>query len=274
MTPPATVGIGNLSVMARVRQVISGDAAASFVSAGVRKPLARAAHQGRNREQRIILSFSRFGLYSIKGLRMHRIGLLLLCTGLFAQDGPIGIVRGDLVLWEGTTSSGLLTVSNTTGEFRCGFDAKTWMERDGQRVAVGAFAPGDRIEIVADRKPGTKTCYARTVHAVDRPVARYGPGRRPLLKLGPSPTEAWAPRGDLTFAGVVMEVTPRTLVLRTRSEPRQTLLLRSDTRFMSEGVRVEPNALQVNTRVFVRAGRNLENEVEAYQVIWGDIFHP
>jgi len=205
---------------------------------------------------------------------MNWMGVLFLSAGLLAQDGPMGIVRGDMVTWEGSPVSGLLTVSNTNGEFRCGFDAKTWMERDGQRVAIGAFGPGDRVEIVADRKPGSKVCYARTVHAVDQPVARFGPGRRPLLKLGPSPTEAWAPRGDMTFAGVVTQLTPELLVLRTRSEPRQTLLLRSDTRFMSEGQRVERADLHVNTRVFVRAGRNLDNEVEVYQVIWGDIVRP
>ncbi len=78
----------------------------------------------------------------------------------------------------------------------------------------------------------------------------------------------------MTFAGVVTQLTPELLVLRTRSEPRQTLLLRSDTRFMSEGQRVERADLHVNTRVFVRAGRNLDNEVEVYQVIWGDIVRP
>jgi hypothetical protein len=29
--------------------------------------------------------------------------------------------------------------------------------------------------------------------------------------------------------------------------------------------------LTVNTRVFVRAGRNLEGGIEAYQVVWGEI---
>jgi hypothetical protein len=37
---------------------------------------------------------------------------------------------------------------------------------------------------------------------------------------------------------------------------------------------VEPADLKPNMRVFVRAGRNLYNEVEAYQVIWGTILMP
>ena len=28
------------------------------------------------------------------------------------------------------------------------------------------------------------------------------------------------------------------------------------------------------TRVFVRAGKNLDDQVEAYQIIWGDIMEP
>jgi hypothetical protein len=30
----------------------------------------------------------------------------------------------------------------------------------------------------------------------------------------------------------------------------------------------------VNERVFVRGGRNLEDEIEAYQVVWGGILRP
>jgi hypothetical protein len=30
----------------------------------------------------------------------------------------------------------------------------------------------------------------------------------------------------------------------------------------------------VNTRVFVRAGKSFDNEVEAYQVVWGEILQP
>ena len=36
----------------------------------------------------------------------------------------------------------------------------------------------------------------------------------------------------------------------------------------------EPDNLPVNTVVFIRGGRNLYDEVEAYQVIWGEILQP
>jgi len=37
---------------------------------------------------------------------------------------------------------------------------------------------------------------------------------------------------------------------------------------------VEPDALKPNTRVFVRAGKDIYGEIEAYQVIWGAILQP
>src|SRR4051812_10280960 len=86
------------------------------------------------------------------------------------QEGPIGILRGDLVNWTGRPDAGVILVTNASGVYRCGFDSKTYMERENQRAAVGAFSPGDRIEIVADNKVGSDACYARTVHSVDRPV--------------------------------------------------------------------------------------------------------
>jgi len=37
---------------------------------------------------------------------------------------------------------------------------------------------------------------------------------------------------------------------------------------------VEAADLKPNTRVFVRAGKNLGDQIEAYQIIWGEILHP
>jgi hypothetical protein len=37
---------------------------------------------------------------------------------------------------------------------------------------------------------------------------------------------------------------------------------------------VDAGVLAVNTRVFVRAGKTIYDEVEAFQVIWGDILKP
>ncbi len=79
--------------------------------------------------------------------------------------------------------------------------------------------------------------------------------------------------GNLTFSGVVSRLNSESLVLRTRAG-EQTLLIRRDTRYVANGDTVEAAQLRPNMRVFVRAGRNLYEQVEAYQVIWGSILDP
>jgi hypothetical protein len=188
---------------------------------------------------------------------------------------PIGIVRGDLVKWDGTPSRGQLEVRGADANVvTCGFDAKTYFERDSQRIAPAAMAAGDRIEMVADRKPGTTSCYARTVHVIDPSVQRRGSYSRMRPREVMNPTETFAPRGDLTYAGVIVRVNPDSLTVRTRTEGEKILLVRADTRYLAEGIRVDPAALKGGTRVFIRAGRNLDGDVEAYQVIWGAIVRP
>jgi hypothetical protein len=78
------------------------------------------------------------------------------------------------------------------------------------------------------------------------------------------------PRGDRTVSGVIIGNNGRSIRIRTR-EGEQTLLLRKDTRYLGDGAPQDAAALTVNTRVFVRAGRNLEGGIEAYQVAWGEI---
>jgi hypothetical protein len=77
----------------------------------------------------------------------------------------------------------------------------------------------------------------------------------------------------LTFAGVVARLNAQCLVLRTRGG-EQTLLIRQDTHYVDNGDTVEAADLRPNMRVFVRAGRNIYQQVEAYQVIWGKILEP
>jgi hypothetical protein len=204
---------------------------------------------------------------------MRYLSLLLCACAASAQQAPIGIVRGELVSWNATSGAGQLDVKTLEGRvYQCSFDRKTYFERDNQLVAPGAMAMGDRLEIVSDRKAGSQLCYARTVHVLDpAAMARLGPGGRPRFRAGPSPTESFAPRGDMTFAGVVLRVDHDVLTLRTRVDGEKLILLRQDTRYIGDGQRVEADGLRRNTRVFIRAGRNLDNDVEAYQVVWGNI---
>lgn len=204
--------------------------------------------------------------------------LLLACTAsVYAQvNAPIGIVRGDLTQWEGTNLKGVMSLRAADARIlTCTFDGKTYFERDNQRISPPAMAAGDRVEIVADRHPGSDACYARTVHVLDTTVVRRPPGSRPRpVREVPDPTERFAPRGNLTIAGLVMRVDPNTIVIKTRTAGEQTILLRSDTQYTGEGLRVAPDSLLLRTQVFVRAGKNIDGDVEAYSVMWGDILHP
>ena len=64
------------------------------------------------------------------------------------------------------------------------------------------------------------------------------------------------------------------LVLHTRQEGEKTILLRLDTSYLEGGTQVDAADLKPNTRVFVRAGKSLDDQIEAYQVVWGDILKP
>lgn len=190
------------------------------------------------------------------------------------SSAPIGILKGDLLEWDGTEKDGHLSLrASDSRVFRCSFDAKTYFERDRQRVGVGQMTVGDWIELVSDSAgPGTNNCYARTVHVLPpaRPaVPAYM--RKRIQARRSAFLDSIAPRGNLTFAGVLLRRTPDAIWIRTRSDGEKTILLRQDTRFLSGGAPVEVSALTVNTRVFIRAGRNLDNDLEAFQIVWGDI---
>jgi len=79
--------------------------------------------------------------------------------------------------------------------------------------------------------------------------------------------------GNLTFAGVVSRLNSQRLILHTRAG-EETILIRQDTLYVDNGGTVNAADLQPNMRVFVRAGKNLYEQVEAYQVIWGSILEP
>jgi hypothetical protein len=201
------------------------------------------------------------------------VAFLVCVCAANAQQAPIGIVRGELLTWQAVSGAGELDVKTLEGRvYQCSFDRKTYFERDNQLVTPAAMATGDRLEIVSDRKADSLLCYARTVHVLDPTVvARLGPGGRPRFRREQSPTESFAPRGDMTFAGVVMRVDDDVLTLKTRADGEKVILLRQDTRYIGDGQRVEADGLKRNTRVFIRAGRNLDDDIEAYQVVWGKI---
>ena len=189
-------------------------------------------------------------------------------------SAPLGILKGDLLEWDGTEKSGELSVrASDSRVFRCSFDAKTYFERDRQRAAVSDMKEGDWIELVSDVAAGDRTkCYARTVHVLPParpPVPAYLQQR--IQARRSAFLESIAPRGNLTMAGLVLRLTPEAIWIRTRSDGEKTILRRQDTRYLSGGAAVDAAALAVNTRVFIRASKNFDNDLEAFQVVWGEI---
>src|SRR4051812_45112592 len=208
----------------------------------------------------------RFGIGFI--LRKESIRLRLLTALVFigfaveAQvSAPIGILRGELIEWQGSAADGDLSVRTLENQvYSCHFDSHTYLERDNQRLGFGGVKTGDKVEVVADRKPGTVRCYARTLRVMDNKPGVANPGYRVNLRTFRPTTEFLFPRGNMTFSGVILRLTPAMRVPRTGGDGEKTILLRQDTRYMDSGLLSKFEGPPANTRVFVRSGKNLENE--------------
>jgi hypothetical protein len=181
-------------------------------------------------------------------------------------DMPKGMFHGQMVSWEGSPTKGVLLARSAAGIVEgCGYDALSILELSRQRVTVAKLEAGDPLEIIADHKPGSRDCYIRMLQVV--PPAPP-PGRvKPVAAIRPAFD---LPHGDRTISGVIIRRDARSITLRTR-DGEQTLLLRKDTRYLSDGAQQDAAAALVNTRVFVRAGPTLYGGIEAYQVMWGQI---
>ena len=191
------------------------------------------------------------------------VSIACVAIGWAQVPAPKGVYRGSILKVTDFT----LEIKTTLGhDYSCEFDKHTYMERDGQRVFSGALKPDEAVEIITDVRGSA--CYTRTL--------RFIPSRSRLMTVRPyrSSVDNIYPRGNLTFAGIVRRFNPQMLVLRTRDDAEKIILLRDDTRYLDSGVPVDYSKLAVNTRVFIRGGKNFENDLEAYQVIWGEIPGP
>lgn len=202
----------------------------------------------------------------LKGLA----SLVFAAAALAQENAPIGLLRGDLV---SSTATEFVFHTSDGHTYSCWYDQKTYVERDSERIHIGAIAKGERIEVVTDRRQAN-LCYAMTVHVLEAPRSYLVPGVRPRPKAATAPKDPFPQRGDITFSGVVLRVTSDALVLRARSGEQRTIRLRPDTRFLIEGQTAQSGSLRANTVVFVRARKNLDDEVEAYQVVSGEILQP
>src|ERR1700676_481789 len=123
------------------------------------------------------------------------ITIVLAAGAVTAQENaPIGILRGDLITWSGTARAGLLTFRNADNRLlECGFDDKTWFERENEHIVIAAIRAGDHLELVADHRPPSTTCYARTVQILDVTLPRRNASGKPGLRSHNSATELFAP---------------------------------------------------------------------------------
>lgn len=200
-------------------------------------------------------------------------GLYTALFGLLAAGEtlpPCGMVRATFLTRDGNADGGELVLRAAGGRILLFYyDARTVFESGHKPITVAALDPGNPVEAVTSRRPGRESCYVSTLRRLE-PGERRDPRLRPLPEWV-NPTEDLFPRGDLTYTGVVRQVDSGRLVLRLRGGGQKDILLRGDTRFLSGGLPAGRGDLQVNTRVFVRAGTNLDGRIEAYRVIWGKI---
>jgi len=184
------------------------------------------------------------------------------------------IVRGVLLERDQQGPSGEFSVriaDNQVFRFQC--DRKTYVERESQMIDVGRLKPGEKVEVVSDQLAGAVLRYARTVHVI-LPEAPPRPLSQGRLRAARDAADRAIRTGNLTYSGIVSRLSAERLVLRMREGLDQTILLRKDTRYLEDGGIVDSASLKQNMRVFVRAGKDLYDQVEAYQVIWGSILNP
>lgn len=207
-----------------------------------------------------------------------RLALLFFvaAASLSSQALPTGFLRGVLVANESSSPGDQFLLQPEHGKvYRFRFDQRTWIEREKERIPGSALRVGELLEVVTDRDPKAmfEVHYARMVHVIEKRVVRPPPPAG-VFRFYKHPTEeAWI-TPQLSFTGVISHLASGEFTLKTRLDGNKRVLLRPDTMFLQSGGQVETMALQQNLRVCVWAAKNREGELEAYQVMWGEILQP
>jgi hypothetical protein len=188
------------------------------------------------------------------------------------QRNASPLIRGVLIEREAHASGEFSVRTADNQVFRYRFDPKTYVEREDRLVDIPRLDIGEKVEVLSDEGSASAVRYARTVHVILPPLPHRPPSAGRLRAT--STPDYFAPISTISFAGMVLSVGPDRLLLRTRETGNRTILLRGDTRFLDNGEVVDAGSLHPNMRVFIRAGRNLYDQIEAYQVIWGEILEP
>lgn len=208
---------------------------------------------------------------------MRAIGILLLLGWMAAAQiqAPenAALVRGVLLECDARPAGEFSIRTAGNRVLRYQFDHKTYVEREERLIEAARLTAGEQVEVLSDAVAGYPLRYARTVHVI-QPVAPPRPKTLGRLRAYDPKSEPAVRAGNLTYSGVVFRLNSERVVLHTREAGDLSILLRKDTRYLADGQVVDVESLKPNMRVFVRAGKDLYNDVEAYQVIWGAILTP
>jgi hypothetical protein len=202
-------------------------------------------------------------------------GLVMLLFGVPAvcqERGLAPLVRGVFEDWVGSSSHGTFRFLTTDKEtYGCAFTSRTYFEREHRRTFITNIEKGQQLEVLSERINEPPRCRALIVRVLTEKVLE-GPRyrQRPIY----SPTESFAPRGDLVYTGVVSRLNEKSFVLRTRDGARHLIQLRADTRFAGSGTPGDRALIPSNRPVQVRAGKTFENDIEAYSIVWGEMLQP
>ena len=190
----------------------------------------------------------------------HFVPVVLAVASWQAQAGGPGFVRG-VVLQVDTREMSIR--SNPGDIYRFSFDARTWIERARERIPAAALHQGDLLEVVSDRDSRVLQ-YARMIHVLDRtPEPRTA--RRAIVR---------EQRDEISFSGVTIGAVNQQITLRTPLDGVQIFSLVFDTQFVFGGALVGRTVLEPQTHVLVRAVRKAGGEMEAYQIVWGELLQP
>jgi hypothetical protein len=209
---------------------------------------------------------------------MHNLGVLLaiplLSTAFGAEGLPAPLSTGLLVEWTGSDTVGHLVFRTARDEIhRCAFTGRTYFELEHRRTRISAIRSGEPLEVLSEKVISPPSCRALIVRVLrQQPAAAQGSPR--LRRPFGSPTESFAPRGNLSLSAIAVRVEEPYLWIRTRSGESHMLVMRDDTRLAGSGLPATWNTIPLQRPLHIRAGRNAYMELEAYSIIWGEILQP
>jgi hypothetical protein len=212
---------------------------------------------------------------------MRAIGIVLLIPWMAAAQtgnppGPperAALVRGVLLECDARAAGELSLRTAGNRVLRYQFDPKTYVEREERLIEPARLVPGEMVEVLSDTVAGYALRYARTIHVI-QPVPPPRPQTPGRLSAYDPKTEPAIRAGNIAYSGVVFRLNSQRVMLHTRQAGEVSILLRPDTRYLADGLLVDAASLKPNMRVFVLAGKDLYDDIEAYQVIWGKILSP